>query len=310
MAQTAAPALPADRPLLGIGLMLCFCVIVPFADALAKILGADFPLMQLILVRFAAQAILLIPLALWMGAAFFPNARIVRLTAVRAMLQMMGLALMFASLRFLPLADAVAIAFVMPFIMLLLGWFYLGEEVGPRRLGACIVGFIGTLMVVQPSFAEVGWPALLPLGVAVVFALFMLVTRQIARETDPVALQGATAIFALPVLLPLAFLPVAAELPLVGWVAPTGWKIALFALLGVTGAIAHLFMTWSLRFAPSATLAPMQYLEIPIATLVGLMIFGDLPNGLAALGIAVTMAAGLYIVARERAVSRAAPPTA
>jgi hypothetical protein len=99
-------------------------------DALAKILGTDFPLMQLILVRFAAQAILLIPLALWMGAAFFPNARIVRLTAVRAMLQMMGLALMFASLRFLPLADAVAIAFVMPFIMLLLGWFYLGEEVG------------------------------------------------------------------------------------------------------------------------------------------------------------------------------------
>jgi hypothetical protein len=83
MAQTAAPALPADRPLLGIGLMLCFCVIVPFADALAKILGTDFPLMQLILVRFAAQAILLIPLALWMGAAFFPNARIVRLTAVR-----------------------------------------------------------------------------------------------------------------------------------------------------------------------------------------------------------------------------------
>jgi hypothetical protein len=71
---------------------------------------------------------------------------------------------MFASLRYLPLADAVAIAFVMPFIMLLLGWFYLGEEVGPRRFGACIVGFIGTLMVVQPSFAEVGWPALLPLA--------------------------------------------------------------------------------------------------------------------------------------------------
>jgi drug/metabolite transporter (DMT)-like permease len=77
---------------------------------------------------------------------------------------MTGIALMFASLRYLPLADAVAIAFVMPFIMLLLGWFYLGEEVGPRRLGACAVGFIGTLMVVQPSFAEVGWPALLPLA--------------------------------------------------------------------------------------------------------------------------------------------------
>jgi hypothetical protein len=78
----------------------------------------------------------------------------------------------------------------------------------------------------------------------------------------------------------------------VGWIAPRGWDVALFVLLGVTGAVAHLFMTWSLRFAPSATLAPMQYLEIPIATFVGLMIFGDLPNGLAALGIVVTIAAG------------------
>jgi drug/metabolite transporter (DMT)-like permease len=142
MSQSVAPPLPADRPLLGIGLMLCFCAIVPFADALAKILGTDFPLMQLILVRFAAQAILLVPLALWIGrAAFFPSPRILRLTAIRAGLQMTGIALMFASLRYLPLADAVAIAFVMPFIMLLLGWFYLGEEVGPRRLGACAVGF-------------------------------------------------------------------------------------------------------------------------------------------------------------------------
>jgi drug/metabolite transporter (DMT)-like permease len=310
MSQSAASPLPADRPLLGIGLMLCFCAIVPFADAIAKILGTDFPLMQLILARFATQAILLVPLALWLGARFFPSPRILRLTAIRTGLQMAGITLMFASLRYLPLADAVAIAFVMPFIMLLLGWFYLGEEVGPRRLGACAVGFAGTLMVVQPSFAEVGWPALLPLAVAVIFSFFMLVTRQIARETDPIALQGATAILALPVLLPLAFLPVASDLPMVGWITPRGSDVWLFVLLGVTGAVAHLFMTWSLRYAPSATLAPMQYLEIPIATFVGLMIFGDLPNGLAALGILVTMAAGLYIVARERAVSRAAPPAA
>ena len=73
--------------------------------------------------------------------------------------------------------------------LLLLGKYVLGEQVGPRRLIACVVGFIGTLLVIQPSFAQVGAPALLPLIVAVVFALFMLVTRQIAKETDPVALS-------------------------------------------------------------------------------------------------------------------------
>jgi drug/metabolite transporter (DMT)-like permease len=310
MSKPALPVIHVDRPLLGIVLMLGFCTIVPFSDALAKILGAGYPLAQLILVRFLAQAILLLPVALWMRQPLFPSRRVARLTVVRTFLQMAGIGLMFAALRYLPLAEAVAIAFVMPFIMLLLGWFYLGEEVGPRRLGACAVGFVGTLMVVQPSFAEVGWPALLPLGVAVVFALFMLVTRQIAREIDPVALQGAMSLIGLPILVPLAFLPVTGELPLAGWITPGGADIALFVVLGVTGSFAHLLMTWALRFAPSATLAPMQYLEIPIAALVGLAIFAEFPNGLALAGILVTIAAGLYIVLRERALSRAAPPAA
>jgi drug/metabolite transporter (DMT)-like permease len=310
--MTDSPRLPVhvDRPLLGIVLMLGFCTVVPFADALAKLLGADLPLVQLILVRFGIQALLLTPLALAMGRALFPSGRVVRLTALRALLLTTGVTLMFSALRYLPLADAVAIAFVMPFIMLLLGWWVLGEEVGARRLAACAAGFAGTLMVVQPSFAEVGWPALLPLGVAVVFALFMLVTRQVAREADPVALQAATALMAAPVLVPLAFLPATGELPLVGWIAPDGRAVTLLIAMGVLGSVAHLLMTWSLRFAPSATLAPMQYLEIPIATLVGLLIFRDLPDGLAAAGIVVTIAAGLYIVARERALSRTAPPAA
>jgi drug/metabolite transporter (DMT)-like permease len=74
----------------------------------------------------------------------------------------------------------------------------------------------------------------------------------------------------------------------------------LLFLMGTVGTIAHLLMTWSLRFAPSATLAPMQYLEIPFATIIGWMIFRDLPNGLAALGIMVTVGAGLYVIWRER----------
>jgi drug/metabolite transporter (DMT)-like permease len=64
--------------------------------------------------------------------------------------------------------------------------------------------------------------------------------------------------------------------------------------------VAHLVMTWSLRFAPAATLAPMQYLEIPFATLIGRVVFDALPNGLAAAGILVTIAAGLYVIHRER----------
>ena len=297
----------ADRPLLGIVLMLGFCLLIPFSDALAKMLGDRFPLWQLIMVRFLSQAGLLLPLALRRGAVIFPSTRVVRLAALRSVLQICGIAMMFSALRFLPLADAVAIAFVMPFIMLILGHYVLGEEVGPRRLAACTVGFIGTLMVVQPSFAAVGWPALLPLAVAVVFALFMLVTRQIAKEIDPIALQGLGGILGLPLLGALWFLPAMGDSPpLIGWIAPPDQgALWLLLALGITGSLGHLLMSWSLRFAPASTLAPMQYLEIPMAALVGLGLFAEFPNGLALAGIGVTIAAGLYIVARERRLSRA-----
>ena len=186
---------------------------------------------------------------------------------------------MFSALQFLPLADAIAIAFVMPFIMLLLGKYVLGEEVGARRLMACIVGFIGTLLVIQPSFAEVGAPALLPLIVAVVFSLFMLVTRQIAKETDPVSLQAVSGGLATLMLLPVLVVGSGAEIWELSIIVPMGTLHWLLLAIGLLGTVAHLLMTWSLRYAPSATLAPMQYLEIPVATLFGWMIFHDLPDG-------------------------------
>ncbi|MEM7523666.1 MAG: DMT family transporter, partial [Pseudomonadota bacterium] len=295
-------AFAADRPLLGIGLMFGFCALAPIGDALAKVLGETVPLIQLLLARFMVQAIVLAPLAPRGGRT---SRRVLRLIWTRTVLHILGIGAMFTSLRFLPLADAVAIAFVMPFIMLLLGRYVLDEVVGPRRLAACAVGFIGTMLVVQPSFAEVGAPALLPLFVAVLFAGFMLVTRQVAKEIDPIRMQFISGLMASAMLLPL-FLIGAAFAPhtLLGAVVPGGFEAGLLLLIGVLGTVAHLLMTWSLRFAPSATVAPMQYLEIPFATLVGWMIFHELPNGLAAIGILITCAAGLYIIARERAVSR------
>lgn len=298
----------ADRPLLGVLLMLGFCVLAPMGDALAKLLGKDVPLVQLLLTRFGVQAVLLVPFAWLTGRALKMRGRILRLTALRTVLHIVGIGAMFTSLRFLPLAEAIAIAFVMPFIMLLLGKYVLGEEVGPRRLAACTVGFIGTLLVIQPTFAAVGWPALLPLLVAVVFSLFMLVTRQIAKEVDPITLQASSGTMATVFLGALYLIPGVAHTAPFELILPTGSLIWLLLLIGVLGTLAHLLMTWSLRFAPSATLAPMQYLEIPIATLMGFLIFSDWPNGLAMAGICITIGSGLYVVYREQRATRVAAP--
>lgn len=293
-----------DRPLLGIALMLAFCVIAPLGDAVAKVLGPHVPLLQLIFVRFALQALILWPLVALTRRPWIMTGRVLRIAVLRTILHICGIGAMFSALKYLPLADAVAIAFVMPFIMLLLGRFFLQEEVGLRRILACAVGFIGTLLVIQPSFVAVGWPALLPLAVAVIFAFFMLSTRQIAKETDPVALQAVSGVIACVILTPALLFGAVLDVPAIQFVTPAPDHFALLLTIGILGTVAHLCMTWSLRYAPSATLAPMQYLEIPFATLIGWLVFSDLPNGLAGVGICITMAAGLYIIARERVAAR------
>lgn len=283
-------------------LMLAFCVLAPLGDSIAKVLGGTVALGLLILVRFAVQAVILVPLTAFGGQGFGLPKGVLIWTVLRTVLHILGIGLMFSALQYLPLADALAIAFVMPFIMLLLGYFVMGEEVGVHRMTACAVGFVGTLFVIQPNFVDVGYPALLPLGVAVVFALFMMVTRKVARALDPIKLQAISGMQASAILLlllalaPDALGAVDLDLPATTW--------GLLATLGVLGTLAHLFMTWSLRFAPASTLAPMQYLEIPFGTAIGWLVFSDLPNGLAAVGICITVAAGLYIILREQRIAR------
>ncbi len=283
--------------------MLAFCVLAPLGDSMAKLLGGAVSLSMLVFVRFAVQAIILVPLVWHSGAGFALPKGTLHWTLLRTALHIAGIGLMFSALRFLPLADALAIAFVMPFIMLVLGHFVMGEVVGKHRMIACIIGFIGTLLVIQPNFAEVGPPALLPLGVALVFALFMMVTRKIAQQIDAVKLQAISGLQACALLLPV----IVFTTPEI--TALNSGTIAMLLVLGVIGTLAHLFMTWSLRFAPASTLAPMQYLEIPFGTAIGWAVFADLPNGLATIGIFITMAAGLYVIIREGRLSVQAAKT-
>ncbi|WP_424941882.1 DMT family transporter [Aliiroseovarius crassostreae] len=287
---------PHDRPLLGILLMLGFCMLVPLSDAQAKALGAEVALLALITLRFLFP-LLLYPWLRIRGISCVPpkGARLWMLA--RSLVLLISMALMYQSLRFLPLADAVAIAFVAPFIMLGLGHFFLHEQVGPHRIAAALVGFIGTLLVIQPNFIAVGLVAVLPLGVALGFAVFAMITRKISRALDPLAIQVANGYLGAIVLLPLWILAGPVALP------PLSTLPDLIAF-GVIGTGSAILMTASLKYAPSATLAPMQYLEIPFATLMGWLFFRDLPNGLAAVGIAITVAAGLYVVAREHRQAR------
>ena len=297
----------ADRPLLGILFIMGFCVFAPLGDAAAKSIALSTPLLVLLLARYLVQGLLPLPLILFTGRRLRMSSQVARVVVLRSAVNIAGSAAMYAALRYLPLADALAIAFVYPFIMLLLGWGFLGEQVGVRRLIACTVGFIGTLLIIQPSLAAVGLPALLPLLVAFLFASVVLLTRRIAKDYDPISLQSASGLTSALILIVIWGLATGWDIADLQLIVPDSDQVSVLLLVGVFGTLAHLGMSYAVRYAPSTTLAPMQYVELPVATVIGWAMFGELPNGLAAVGIMITIIAGLAVILFEhRAISRAA----
>lgn len=304
----------SDRILTGVALMLGFCLTAPLLDVAAKLASDSVPVGQITAARFVVQCVLMAPF-IWVMGLSLRVARGQWLALIfRALLLLVATFCFIAAIRVMPLADALAIVFVAPFIVLLVGKFHLGEDVGTRRVGAAIVGFIGVLFVIQPSFVAFGAVALFPLGTAVAFAFYILVTRGLSRRVHPVTLQFYTGLIASLFCVPVMILAQGSGSELLDPVWPVG--IVWLWLLGVGffATLSHMMMTYALSLAPSATLAPLQYLELPVATLFGYLVFRDFPNTLSLIGIAIIIGAGLYMIHRERVTSkkliteRAAPP--
>ena len=289
-----------DRILPGVALMLAFCVLAPLLDVAAKIATATVPVGQITAARFVVQAALMLPVAVVMGLPLALPARLWGLMLARAVVLIVSTYCFIAATQVMPIADALAIVFVEPFILLVLGHLIFGDAVGPRRIGASLVGFLGAILVIQPSLAVFGWVALFPLGTAVLFAFYMLITRAMSESVHPVTMQLHTALVGSALCLPLLALANGS-----GWtefdpVMPQGLDWLWLLSVGFWAAVSHICMTYALKFAPSATLAPLHYLEIVSAVALGYAVFGDFPNVLTWAGIAIIVASGLYIIHRER----------
>ena len=289
-----------DRTTLGIAFMVAFALVAPIMDAFAKATPDYIPVMEILGFRFGIQVLLLLPVALVLGIAHRPRAPEIGLHLVRGFLIMAATGLFFAAVREMPLANAIAIFFVEPFILTLLGALFLGEAVGLRRIMACTVGFGGALLVIQPSFSELGFVALYPLGTALCFALYMVMTRSMAQRLSPITLQAYTVIAASALILPMLFAFNGTGNTALDPAMPHGLAVYTLLGVGVVSTVSHLFISLALKFAPAATITPLQYLEIVAATSLGYFVFSDIPDALTFIGIAIIVGAGLYVFARER----------
>jgi S-adenosylmethionine uptake transporter len=308
MSDIALPKLAADhrRISYGLTLMVLSVLISPGIDILSKLAVATLPSAEITAARFLLQVVFILPVVLVRGTLFDLTWRKSALHALRGGLLLLTMLSFVTALKVMEVADAIAIFFVEPIILTILGSVFLKETIGWRRYTACGVGFLGALLVIQPSMEEVGLIALLPIVTAFSLAVFLLVTRMVAQSEDPWSMQFHAGIWGGLFCLILLWLGEGTGSSVLDPVWPEGRTWFYLLGVGVTATISGVLGVYAYRAAPASVLAPLQYLEIVSATIFGWLVFGDLPDALKWLGIAIIIGSGLYIIWRERQVQKTA----
>ena len=285
------------------GLMAAAMLMVPGLDAIAKVLTAGLAPGQVALGRFFFQTVVLLPLVLLTGRRVRTGKPGVH--AARGLLIAGALLLIIWALKYLPLANTIAIFFVEPLVLTLFSAVFLGERIGGRRLAAVAVGLTGALVVIRPNWEAFGWAAILPLGTALCFAGYMTLTRHAAADGEPLAMQLWAGLFATIALSLAVLLGEGFDAAVLDPVWPGAREWGLLAALGMLSAVSHTMIALAVRFAAAGIIAPFQYLEIISATILGFLLFGDFPDAVTWLGTALIVGSGLYVFLRERRIAAA-----
>ncbi|NYT71050.1 DMT family transporter [Halomonas sp. QX-2] len=285
--------MPAQRPLHGIACMLAAAALFVGMDSLAKYLGDHYSPVQLAWSRYSVHLIVLVALLAIMG----------RLTRAelesrapwgqfgRGLLLLGATLFAYLSVRVLPLTQVYVVNFSSPLIVTLLAIPLLKEKVGAKRLLAAVCGFSGVLIAVQPDVGGLNANLLLPVGMAVCFALYQLATRYFAAQDSALTslLYTATAGGLVSTLaVPFFWVPVQSE------------DIALFVLIGVLGALSHFALIEAMRSASASLVSPFLYSQLIWATLIGYWFFGDYPTKATFIGAGLVAMAGGYLIINER----------
>ena len=282
----------------GILLILAAVTLFVAMDTLGKYLGRDYPIWQVVWARYAFHLALMSPL-LAMGRVTIRTGR-PGVQVFRSLMLVSVTFLFYTSVQFMPLATANAIGFLAPLLVTALSVPLLGERVGPRRWAAVVAGFLGVVVIIRPN-ADMDPAMLLPLGVAVCFALYHLSTRMLSHTDRPLTTLFWTAVVGL--IVSTSMLPF-------DWRTPDAGGWALLASLGALGCVSHLLMIKAYSYAPASVMAPFTYTQLVWAIPAGFLVFGDLPDAWALAGATVIVGSGLYVWHREATLARARRRTA
>ena len=294
--SVADRALERRQRLTGIGLMCAAVTCFSCLDTTAKYLSASIPVMEIVWARYVVA--FLFSFAVSNPVAHPSIMRTSRpvLQVVRSALLVVSTLMAFIALRYLQLDEAVAIIFMAPFLVAALSGPMLGEWIGWQRWIAIVVAFCGVLVIARPGLGGIHPAALLTAASSVCYALYILMTRLLARtDSNETTLFYSNTVGSVVMSIAVPFV----------WVTPEGsFNIFLMLMLGVFGGFGHYLLIKAHRLAPAGVLGPFVYIQIVSMTLLGYLVFRDVPNHWTLAGAAIIVASGLYLLRREQVEGR------
>lgn len=279
-----------NSSLAGIAMMLLGILLFSVNDVMGKWLVATYSIGQVLLIRSVAGLLVLAPFVVAQGWRRTWRPERPKLQALRVLFGCGDVALFYAAVSHLPLADTMTIWLAAPVFVVVLAAIILRERVDAARWGAVVVGFAGVAVALGPTGASLSAPAGMAVLGSFFFSAMMIAGRQL-RGTPDVTLVAWQTVGA--ALVGLALVPF-------GWVTPSLRDIALLALLGIMAMAAHLCVTRSLKLAEASVVVPYQYTLIIWALIFGWLVFGDWPTPAMLTGAGLIIAAGMALLILER----------
>ncbi len=281
----------ADRPLRGIALTLISTLFLGTSDVTAKYLSATLPSVEIAWIRFLVFAVIMLPAMLPFSPLYAMRTERLRFQLMRGAALLASSLIFITALRFLPVAEASATGFVAPLLVTALSIVFLNETVGVRRWIATAVGLAGVLIILRPGSSAFHPVALLPVVSALAWAATLVMTRLASGREAAITTMTYSSLVGVAVL--------SALVPLV-WVTPT-WHDILFGLLvGLASTMGQWIVVLAFRYAGASVLAPFSYVQLVWASLLGFLVFGEVPDAWTVTGAIVIVGSGLYTAHRER----------
>jgi drug/metabolite transporter (DMT)-like permease len=261
-------------------------------DSTAKYLVLDHPLFAVVWARYAGQMVVTTPIAWHRGGPGFWRTKHLGVQLARSFCLVIATTCFVAALRFLPLAEGTAIAFLAPMFAIALSHPVLGEMPTRERFWSAFAGFVGIVLIVRPGSAVFQPATALLVLAAIANAFYQLLTRKVPNDTPHTTLFYSALV---------GTVMLSAALPFVDRPATFTLRDGFFfVLMGLLAGLGHGFLTGAFLRAPATLVAPFTYLQMIWSTAYGWLLFGHLPDALSALGMAVIVASGVALVLHER----------